>query len=263
MAARRVGLIGCGAIGRALARAVTRGEVPGARVATLFDVDLERARQLAASLKPRPRVVATFAAFRRAPFDIAVEAASQEAAARCAIPLLASRRDLLVMSAGVLLRPGWLRRAEAAARNSGARLVVPSGAIGGLDALRAVRNEIESVTLTTRKPPGSLGVRVARRTLLYQGPARVAVRRFPKNINVAATLSAATLGGERTRVRLVAEPGLKWNVHEIEARGKFGKMRFVLENVPSPENPATSRLAVKSAVEALRGLVGGPVKIGN
>lgn len=260
---KRVGVVGCGAIGGALARAVARGEVPGARVSALFDMERERARRLAATLRPRPRVVTAFAAFRRAPLDVAVEAASQAAAAEYVAPLLASGRDALVMSAGVLLRPGWLRGAEAAARRSGARLVVPSGAVAGLDGLRAVRSEIETVTLTTRKPPASLGVRVHRRTLLYEGPARVAVRRFPKNVNVAATLAAATLGGDRTRVRLVAEPGLRRNVHEIEARGKFGTMRFVLENLPSPKNPATSRLAVLSAVEALRGIVGGPVKIGS
>jgi aspartate dehydrogenase len=106
-------------------------------------------------------------------------------------------------------------------------------------------------------------VRVSRRRVLYSGPAREAVRRFPKNVNVAATLAAATLGRERTRVRLVAEPGLKRNVHEIEARGGFGRMAFLLENLPSAENPATSRLAVRSAVEALRGLVGGPVRVGS
>ncbi len=260
---KRVGVIGCGAIGGALARAVGRGEVPGARISLLFDVERERGQRLAATLRPRPRVVAAFAAFRRAPLDVAVEAASQAAAAEYTAPLLASGCDVLVMSAGVLLRPGWLREAEAAARRSGARLVVPSGAVAGLDGLRAVRGDIETVTLTTRKPPASLGVRVPRRTVLYEGPARAAVRRFPRNVNVAATLSAATLGGERTRVRLVAEPGLRRNVHEIEARGKFGAMRFVLENLPSPENPATSRLAVLSAVEALRGLVGGLVKIGS
>ncbi len=260
---KRVGVVGCGAIGGALARAVARGEVPGARVAVLFDVEPARLRALATALKPRPRAVTTFAAFRRAPFDVAVEAASQEAAAKYAVPLLASGRDVLAMSAGVLLRPGWLRSAEAAARRSGARLVIPSGAVAGLDGLRAARKEMESVTLTTRKPPASVGVRAARRTVFYEGPARVAVRKYPKNVNVAATLAAATLGGDRTRVRLVAEPGLKRNVHEIEARGKFGRMRFVLENVPSPDNPATSRLAVLSAVEALRGLVGGPVKVGS
>lgn len=260
---KRVGVIGCGAIGGALARAVSRGEVPGARVAALFDVDGGRVRALAAKLRPMPRVATSFAAFRRARFDVAVEAASQAAAAEYAVPLLASGRSVLVMSAGVLLRPGWLRKAEAAARRSGARLVVPSGAVAGLDGLRAVRNEIESITLTTRKPPASLGVRINRRTTLYEGPARVAVRRFPKNVNVAATLAAATLGGDRTRVRLVAEPGLRRNIHEVEARGKFGAMRFVLENLPSPKNPATSRLAVLSAVEALRGIVGGPVKVGN
>lgn len=260
---KRLGIVGCGAIGRALARAVARGEVPGARVALLFDIDRGRAEALAASLGPRPRVAPTFSAFRAAPFEVAVEAASQEAATRYVLPLLASGRDTLVMSAGALLRPGWLRRAEAAARRSGARLVIPSGAIAGLDGLRAVRKELASVTLTTRKPPAPVGVRASRRRVLYEGPARVAVRKFPKNINVAATLAAATLGGERTRVRLVAEPGLRRNIHEIEARGKFGRMRFVLENVPSAENPATSRLAILSATEALRGLVGGPVKVGS
>ncbi|MEM3086994.1 MAG: aspartate dehydrogenase [Halobacteria archaeon] len=260
----RVGLIGCGAIGRALARAVSRGEVPGARMALLFDADPARARSLAAALRPRPRVAPAFAEFQRAaPLDVAVEAASQEAAAEYAVPLLAAGRDLLVMSAGVLLRPRWLARAEAAARRSGARLVVPSGAVAGLDGLRAIRDEIESVALTTRKPPASLGLKVSRRRLLYAGPAREAVRRFPRNVNVAATLAAATLGGERTRVRLVAEPGLRRNIHEIEARGGFGRMAFLLENVPSPENPATSRLAIRSAVEALRGLAGGPVRVGS
>ena len=125
---------------------------------------------------------------------------------------------------------------------------------------------VDSVTLTTTKPPlgftGAPGVEQKRIDLrqirvpteLFSGPAREACRLFPANVNVAATLSLAGIGPDRTMVRIIADPGVSRNIHEVEVRGEFGVLRMRAENVPSPDNPKTSYLAILSAVATLRNL---------
>ena len=183
---------------------------------------------------------------------------------------MASGRDLMVMSTGALLDAELHDRLEAASAESGCRVYAPSGALGGIDAIRASRRELEEVTLTTRKPPASLvdsatgesmaGVTSA--TVVFEGSAREAVARFPFNINVAATLSLAGLGPERTRVRIIADPDAAGNNHEVYASGRSGTLRFTMENVPHPDNPMTSHLAALSAIETLRGICEGGVRVG-
>jgi len=192
-----------------------------------------------------------------------------EAAAAAAVPAIASRalaagRTVLAMSVGGLLplRDRWARLAR-----RGGRLLVPSGAIGGLDAIKGARlGRLRRVTLTTRKPPHTLrdapGVarrrlrvtRVTRPTILFDGPASRAVRAFPQNINVAATLALAGLGPARTRVRIIADPTVRRNIHEIEAVGAFGRLVVRTENHPSAGNPKTSELAILSALATLQQL---------
>jgi aspartate dehydrogenase len=122
---------------------------------------------------------------------------------------------------------------------------------------------IEGAQITTRKPPAGLGLDPASLTeprVIYEGSAREACRRFPQNVNVSAALSLAGIGFDRTRVRIVADPGVSRNVHEIRAWGDFGTIETRTENVPS-QNPKTSRLAALSAIALIRGL-GSPLRVG-
>lgn len=266
-----IGVLGCGAIGRGLALAVDGGSIRRARVVALYDQDSDRLRGLAESLSSRPDACDTVEGFLAADgMTLVVEAASQEAVRRNAEAILASGRDLMVMSTGALLDADLHTRLEAASAESGCRVYAPSGALGGIDAVRASRHQLEEVVLTTRKPPASLvdsatgksmdGVTSA--TVVFEGSAREAVARFPFNINVAATLSLAGLGPERTRVRIIADPEARGNNHEVYAAGRSGTLRFTMENVPHPDNPMTSHLAVLSAIETLRGICEGGVRVG-
>lgn len=125
----------------------------------------------------------------------------------------------------------------------------------------AALGDLRQVTLTTRKNPKSLDVRVDKETLLYEGPAREGIERYPKNVNVAATLSLAGIGLDKTRLRIIADPGTDKNIHEIVVEGAFGKFSVIMNNFPSPENPKTSYLAILSAMATLKKL-SDPVEIG-
>ena len=142
--------------------------------------------------------------------------------------------------------------------------------MAGLDALGAVRAETDSVTLTTTKPPAALRgapffggkePELDGPATVFEGTAAEAVKLFPANVNVAASVALASAGGERTRVRLVADPGASRNTHVVEAEGRFGRLRVEVENVPS-ENPRTSRLAALSCVEALRRICSPGLRVG-
>jgi len=185
--------------------------------------------------------------------DLVVEAASQEAVGQYAESFLRKGQDLMVMSVGALVDEKLLGSLRKAAEKTGAKLVLPSGAIAGLDGLRSANvGRIDEVTLTTTKPPAGLGVDVKEKAILFEGPAREAVKKFPKNVNVAATLSLAGIGFDKTKVRVVADPAVKDNRHEIFVRGEFGEMRVQVDNVPSPQNPKTSYLAAMSAIAAIK-----------
>ena len=266
-----IGILGCGAIGRGLAFAVDGGAIRRAGVVALYDQDAGRLRGLAEGLRSHTDACDTVEAFLSVPgVTLVVEAASQEAVRRNAEAVLASGRDLMVMSTGALLDADLYSRLDAASTETGCRVFAPSGALGGIDAVRASRHELEEVVLTTRKPPTSLvdsatgedmsGITSA--TVVFEGNASEAVARFPFNINVAATLSLAGLGPERTRVRIIADPDAKGNNHEVYASGRSGTLRFSMENVPHPDNPMTSHLAVLSAIETLRGICEGGVRVG-
>jgi aspartate dehydrogenase len=152
---------------------------------------------------------------------------------------------------------------------------VPTGAIAGIDSIRSVKHLLESVTLTTTKNPKALAGApffetskvkledIAKRTVVYEGPASEAVRAFPANVNVAAVLSLAGIGVDKTQVRIVADPAAATNQHEIIATGSFGQIHIIVNNVPSPGNPKTSFLAVLSAIECLRSICDDGMRIGS
>jgi aspartate dehydrogenase len=267
---QRIAVVGAGAIGRQLVLGVARGDAGSARVVAIAETPDrgEALESLAASLGVAGGAPALLTDARRVSElepDVVVEAAGPSVVRDHTESWLASGCDVLVMSVGALADAGLLSRIEAAARASGHSVLVPSGAIGGLDAVRAARLAgLDAVELRTTKPPRSLtgapGIVAAGvdldtltvPTIVFEGNALEAVVAFPANLNVVAALSLAGLGPERTRVVLVAEPGETRNVHEIRARGAFGELTLRFANLPSAENPKTSALAPFAALALLR-----------
>jgi aspartate dehydrogenase len=179
----------------------------------------------------------------------------------------------MVMSVGGLLGP-VLGKVTAQCRRTGARLYIPSGAISGIDALKAAAVAgIKSVTLVTTKHPRSFqgvayvrekGIRledIKKPPVLFSGSAQQAVSRFPQNINVAPVLSIAGIGASRTRVQIIASPLATKNIHEIIIESVSARITTRTENTLHPENPKTSYLTVLSAVALLRQIVE-PVRTG-
>ncbi len=258
----RVGVVGCGAIGSEIARAIDAGLVRAVLVG-IHDVRHGAAAELARSLDHPTRVLPLNDLVEAA--QLVVEATAKDAAPPVMRAALERGRDVMVLSAGGLL--GCVDEMCALAETRGARIYVPTGAIAGLDALRAAAvARLDRVALTTRKPPRGLAgaphVTAARidlagirePTAIFTGSAREAVPAFPANVNVAAALSLAGIGADATRVQVVADPTNDRNVHEIEAEGAFGRLAIRVENVPSPSNPKTSYMAALSAIALLRRL---------
>ena len=261
----RVGLLGCGSIGVTLAQAIQKDPSIHGSLVCLFDKDPGSAERLNAKLEQPVEFIRSFEEFVEAPFDLLVECASQEAVKEYAGKALEAGKDLLVMSIGALMEKSLWERLPRLATAHSRVVYLPSGAIGGLDLVRAAgMGKLYEVSLTTTKNPSALagapffslrgidpqGIRG--RVELYEGPAGEAVKLFPANVNVAAALSLAGIGGEKTRVKIVADSALRENIHEIKVKGDFGEATITVTNVPHPENPKTSTLAALSALETLR-----------
>lgn len=198
--------------------------------------------------------------------SIVLEAASADAVRAYAGRVFDSGADLMMVSVGALADAGFLERLIEHAREKGRRLHVPSGAIGGLDIIKAASiGGLEECRLTTRKHPGALntsyvqeqgidldGIRQA--TVIFEGTALQAVRHFPQNLNVAVTISLAGIGLERTSVRVIADPEATHNIHEVFVRGTFGEATIRLVNLPTVENPRSSALVCYSVIAMLRSI---------
>lgn len=253
----RILLVGCGALGSAIARGIA--PMPGAFL-TVYDLDEAKGRAVA---QATGAFLAPSLEGGLGEAQLVVEAASQAALRDVAPRVLERGLPLVALSVGALGDPGFLEEVTRLARARGGRLLVPSGALGGLDVVRAAAEAgLDEVTLVTAKPPEGFGLKdVHEPRVLYEGPATDAVRLFPKNVNVAAALSLAGVGFDRTRVRIVADPALSANTHTIVVKGAFGEMTCRVENRPSPENPASSYLASLAAVALVRRLLS-PVQVG-
>lgn len=252
----RILLVGCGALGGAIARAVTK--MHGASL-TVFDVDHARSVKLAReTLAP---VVKTIEEGLR-DADLVVEAASQAALRELVPKVLGAGKPLIALSVGALVDDALVETIVQTAARTGGRLLVPSGALAALDAVRgAAEGGLDEVTLVTAKPPAGFGLDVKTATVLFEGTARDAVKQYPKNVNVAAALSLAGIGFDRTTVRIVADPALTANTHTVHAKGAFGVLTCKIENRPSPENPASSHLASLAAIALIRRFVS-PIQVG-
>jgi len=259
-----IALIGCGTIGTTLARSIDRGTVSNVQLIALYDLIQERAEKLAQTLKTKPKAARSLDELLTNPdIQLILEASSQTALKEYATKILQSGKHLMTMSTGAFVDPQFLNQIQTTLKETGRNLWLPSGAIAGLDGVKAaMMAKVDSVTLTTTKPPPSLagapGIKgidlkqLKTAIEVYNGPADEACRLFPQNVNVAAALSLAGIGPKKTMVRIIADPDVDKNIHEIEVKGDFGVLRMRVENVPSPENPKTSYLAILSALATLR-----------
>jgi aspartate dehydrogenase len=266
----KIGLVGCGAIGSEIARAIDGGEIDADLVA-VCDHNPETARELIDSLKRKPTKANLEDLVRLS--DLIVEAASQRAVPAIARAALLAGKSLMIMSVGAFADAELYKEIKALATKTGSKVYIPSGAISSLDGIKSASiGKIRKVTLTTTKNPrGLIGApyldeknidisALRSPTLIFEGSAAEAVKAFPANVNVAATLCLAAREGE-VRVRIIADPDIKVNRHEIVVEGDFGQITTRVENVPSPCNPRTSYLAALSAIATLRSIVE-PMKIG-
>ncbi|MDW7730975.1 MAG: aspartate dehydrogenase [Methanolobus sp.] len=268
----RIGVIGCGTIGAGICKAIDDGTIKAELVA-IYDRHVEDAEKLKSSLKScTPETLEIMDMTKK--IDLLVECASQEAVYEVIPAALLAHCDVMIMSVGAFADEKLRQTIENLARDNNCKVYLPSGAIVGLDGLKSASVEkIYSVTLTTQKPPRGLAGapfvirnkieldKITSKTVLFEGPASEAVRAFPANVNVAATLSLAGLGFEKTKVRIVANPALTRNIHEITVEGAFGEFTTRVENIPSPRNPRSSYLAQLSAIATLR-KISNPFQIG-
>ena len=269
----RVAIIGGGSIARLFLEHVRRGDLGRARVVAIVGRgERTRARQLAKEF--RVPCVSRLKELLAAKPDVVVEAAAHAAVREYGEAILKKGIALIVLSAGALCDDALRRNLERAAEKSGALLSVPSGGIGGLDALKAACVAgVDEVTIAVTKPPAAwkripyvekLGVdldNLREPRILFEGPAREGVPHFPANVNIAAVLSMAGIGFDRTRLKVVADPALRHNTHYIDVKGRTGNISIKLENVPAPDNPKTAWLACYSALAALKA-VQSPVRYG-
>ena len=262
-----IGIVGCGAIGQGILRAAEAGHL-GVTVAGVSSRTEETAQVFLAKLSNPPPFLALDELIGRS--DLLVEAAGGHVVPELARRTFDGGKDLMVISVGALLdHPGIMEQSRA----TGRRLLLPSGAIAGLDGIKgACVGRVAHVIMTSRKPPQGLegapylverGISLAGLTEereLFSGSAREACKGFPANLNVSAAVSLAGLGPDETKVRVLASPGLTRNCHDIEVEGDFGRLTIHIENIPT-ENPKTGRMTALSIIRAIQDAVD-PVRIG-
>lgn len=247
-----LGIIGCGNIGRTIIRTIHKGEID-CKVVGVFDVSKEGYNILPDEIKRNVKFFDKFEEFINTNANLILESASQEAVRAYAVPVLKHNKNLMIMSVGALVDKNLFENIKEIARSKNLKIYIPSGAIVGIDGVKAAMlGGIENVTLTTRKNPKGLGITTNKEKILFKGNASEAVSKFPKNINVAATLSLAGIGFEKTNVEIIADPNVQENIHEIHIKGKFGEISTVAKNLPSPDNPKTSYLASLAAIACLK-----------
>lgn len=259
---KTVAIAGLGAIGMRLAQALDQGEIEGMRLVAVSAKDRARAAERVAHFRAPPVVLAIEALAGQA--EIVLEAAPKPVFAPLARSVVEAGRVFMPLSVAALLEhPELIDRA----RQTGARIMIPTGAIIGLDVVRAMAvGEIHSVTLETRKPPRGLAgaphlvdnqIDVENLTAplrVFSGSAREAARGFPANVNVAAALALAGVGPDKTTVEVWADPGVERNIQSVRIRSDSGEAEMTVRNVPSDENPRTGKITALSAIALLRRL---------
>jgi len=265
----KVGVAGLGTIGTVVARALDNG-IEGLCLDAIAARDHDKARRRMESFRKVVPVVAAEELAERV--DVVVECVPKTAFRAIAEPALSRGRVLITVSGAALLDSPDL---VDLARRTGGRILLATGAILGLDALRAAaEGEIASVTMVTRKPPRSLrgapylqdrniiieGLEEPLR--VFEGSAEEGAEGFPANVNVAAAVGLAGIGAARTRLEIWADPSAERNMHTVRVEADSARFEMSIENVPSDENPGTGKLTALSVITTLRGLAS-PLKVGS
>src|SRR4051812_49223675 len=245
----RIAMIGCGAIGAGVLELLC-GDADLVVVAVVLPTGAHsEVCDAVAKFAPQAKVVAQLADVEG--LDLVVECAGHSAIEEHVLPALERGLPCMVASVGALSAPGMAQRLEQAAQKGKTQVQLLSGAIGGIDAISAARiGGLDSVVYVGRKPPHAWKGTPAERDVdlatldqpfcIFDGNAEDAARLYPKNANVAATLSLAGLGLQRTQVKLYADPSVTENVHHVEARGAFGSLELTMRGKPLAANPKTS-----------------------
>lgn len=253
----KLGIIGCGAIGTDVGKAADNWKE--IEKIYLYDINPKASDKLKKSLsKVEIMRVEDFLKH----VDVVFEGASQEAVIEYSEQVIKAGKDLIIMSVGGLFDGKFRKKLENLAREKNCKIYIPSGAVCGIDGILSANvGGLNEVTLVTTKPPESFGKRFDKRSVLFRGNAIDAVKDFPQNINVAASLSLAGKGFNETKVEIVADPVVTRISHKILAHGKFGRLRVDLENMPNPNNLGSSYMASLSAIATLRRIID-PIQIG-
>lgn len=251
----KIGLIGCGNIGKFLLKSVNiDGLLPEGRIVAIYDVNEDYAKQVGQEFAAEA-YADIHSLIQADDVDLVIEAANIKVVEAYAPAILESGKDLLLISVGALADANFYDQLKQLCQANGTKIYLPSGAIGGLDVLKAAMSigQLDAVSITTRKPPQALpGAPLDNESVLFEGSASEAIQLFPQNINVSIILSLVGLGPDKTSVKIIADPNVTKNNHCIEAKGSFGKLTLQVENDPMPNNPKTSYLAALSVLSTLK-----------
>jgi aspartate dehydrogenase len=259
-----VALIGCGFIGSLIAEHIS-SENSGVNLKIILDRNPDKVERIQHMFSEAPAAVKSIEDVLSSNVSLVIEAASIGAVHSFALPIISSGKEMMIMSVGAFSKPGFYDEVKN---------ICFSGALGGLDAISSASvGKLEEASLKTTKNPRSLEgapyivehaidlSKFKEPKVIFSGNAAEAIKGFPANVNVAIALSLAGLGVRKTKVSIVADPNVSVNIHEVTARGDFGKLKFRAENLPAPDNPRTSLLAAFSAISTLKRIVN-PIKIG-
>ncbi|MFH1190896.1 MAG: aspartate dehydrogenase domain-containing protein [Candidatus Omnitrophota bacterium] len=267
----KIGIAGCGAIGSSLAKEIALNFRESAILSALFDIQPEKSLQLSKKITKSSKLCVRNLNSLIKKSNLVIEASSGKAAWEIARESLSGGCKVMVMSVGGMV--GHIEELFVLAGKKNAQVYFPSGAVSGIDALKAANiGGVQKVVLTTRKHPKAFSgvdyveknfklAGLKKEKILFSGSAAQAVKYFPQNINVAAVLGLAGIGMRKTKVRIVASPSVRKNIHEILIESKAAKIFTRTENVLHPRNPKTSYLAVLSAIATLKQILQ-PVKMG-
>jgi aspartate dehydrogenase len=257
----KIGIVGCGAIGSRIAESIKNDLKSECRLTGLLDICHDKAHQLAKRLSLKKITKSSLKQLIK-DCELMVEAVSAKNTRAIIHQALKARKNVLAMSVGKLLNAQAL---FTLAKANKCTLLLPSGALAGIDAIKAASLiDVRKIILTTRKPPAGFidnpyfikkGFdlkKIKKETVLFKGDVDTAVKLFPQNINVAATLALACQNKKKITIQIFTSPKYKTNSHEVEMIGDFGHMRTRTDNVVCPDNPKTSYLAVLSGLQTLR-----------
>jgi aspartate dehydrogenase len=255
----KISIVGCGAIGSALAESIEEKFKDKVKLEAICDIDESKINSLSKRLKDKPKALAIDELVLVS--DLVIEAASKDVVEELVKKCIEHNKDIIIMSIGGLIGKEYLFKE---AEKSRTYIHLPTGALCGLDGVKSANEAgIDEVTLISRKPPASLKgapylkkknidlKTIDKETVIFEGNAREAIEGFPKNVNVSALLSLAGIGPDKTKVKIITSPEFKRNSHQIKVRGDFGQLDARTDNFPSPQNPKTSYLAVLSCIAAL------------